>query len=178
MPKFKATDVFGHKINLTDYIDDYVLLVFLRYSGCPWCNLAIHRLTLEYSRLKKDKCQIIAFVQSDKNSIIKNIYERHVSKPQFPIIADQQMKFYKQFGVDVSLLGTLKQITQIPQWLKSVRKLGFKQSNIDGNLFLVPAWFLINNKNGKIVKNEHGANFFDHESLATIYQTLTFKDEI
>jgi len=108
---------------------------------------------------------------------MKNIYDRHTPKPQFPIIADQQMKFYKQFGVDLSLLGTLKQITQIPQWITAVRKLGFKQSKIDGNLFLVPAWFLINNKSGKIVQSERGANFFDHESLTSIYQALTFKDE-
>ncbi len=52
-PKFRVVDVFGRNINLTDYTEGYSLLVFLRYSGCPWCNLAIHRLSLEYERLKK-----------------------------------------------------------------------------------------------------------------------------
>ena len=175
-PTFSTTDIFGRKINLADHTDDYTLLVFLRYSGCPWCNLAIHRLSLEYSRLKQDKCQIIAFVQSDKKSIIRNIYDRHTPKPQFPIIADHKMKIYKQFGVNLSIMGTLGEIRHIPDWLMSVRKLGFKQTKIDGNLFLVPAWFLINNTNGKIVRSERGVSFFDHETFNSIYTSLTFKD--
>lgn len=173
-PKFKVMDVFGRKINLADYTEGYSLLVFLRYSGCPWCNLAIHRLSLEYKRLKKDKCQIIAFVQSDKENIIKHIFDRHEPKPQFPIIADHQMKIYEKYGVDLSIVGTLGAITAIPEWVLSVRKLGFKQTKIDGNLFLVPAWFLINNTTGKIVKSERGVSFFDHANLTGIYESLTF----
>lgn len=175
-PTFSTTDIFGHKINLANHTDDYTLLVFLRYSGCPWCNLAIHRLSLEYSRLKEDKCQIIAIVQSDKKSILENIYDRHEPKPQFPIIADSKMKYYKQFDVNVSIRRTLGEIKHIPEWLMSVRKLGFKQTKIDGNLFLVPAWFLINNSSGKIVRSERGVSFFDHETLTNIYTSLTFKE--
>src|SRR6267142_2221171 len=109
-PLFKAVDVFGSKVNMVDYDDDYILLVFLRYSGCPWCNLAIHRLSLEYDQLKEYKCQVIAFVQSNKTNIMENIYERHEPQPQFPIIADQAMKYYKQFDVKLSLLGTVRSI--------------------------------------------------------------------
>lgn len=113
-PQFSTTDIFGDKVNLGAYKDGYTLLVFLRYSGCPWCNLAIHRLSLEYKRLQEYKCQIIAFVQSDKAGVVKNIYERHELRPQFPIIADHDMRFYEQYGVDSSIPGTLREITKIP----------------------------------------------------------------
>ncbi len=175
-PQFSATDIFGDKINLADYKDGYVLLVFLRYSGCPWCNLAIHRLSLEYKRLLEYKCQVIAFVQSDKDDVVKNIYDRHELKPQFPIIADHDMHFYEQYGVDSSITGTFREITKLPYWLQSVKKYGFKQEKIDGNLFLVPAWFLINTRTGKIVRSERGVSFYNHETFISIYDSLTFKD--
>lgn len=175
-PKLTATDVFGKHVSLADNADDYTLLVFLRYSGCPWCNLAINRLTSEYPMLKKQKCDVVTIVQSDKKAIMDNIYGRHNPQPQFPIIADREMKFYKQFDVNGSIVGTLGEITKIPYWIESVRNLGFEQKKIDGNLFLVPAWFLINNKTGKIVKSERGVSFYNHETFTPIYEALIFKE--
>jgi peroxiredoxin len=175
-PLFNAIDIFGTKINLNKYKNKYTLLVFLRYSGCPWCNLAIHRLSLEYPLLKKSDCQVIAFVQSNSQSIKENIYDRHSPKPQFPIIADKELNYYKKYNVNASIVGTLESITKLPYWLESVRKLGFKQKKMDGNFFLVPAWFLINNSTGKIVRYERGVSFYNHETFVNIYDVLTFGD--
>lgn len=175
-PIFEVMDVFGSRIRLNDYDEGYSLLVFLRYSGCPWCNLAIHRLALEYERLKKEQCHVIAFVQSDKKDIIENIYDRHRPKPPFPIIPDHEMKHYRQYGVDVSMRRSLGLIKHIPFWLESVRKHGFTQQHVDGNLFLVPAWFLVNNKTGMVVRSERGVSFYEEETFISIYESLTFKD--
>jgi peroxiredoxin len=177
-PQFTKKDFFGDSVSLKNYekSHDYVLLVFLRYSGCPWCNLAIHRLTLEYETMQEHSCQIIAFVQSEDDSIQENIYDRHTPKPQFPIIADKDMEIYRQYDVNPSLIGTLKLIKDVPHWLHAVNKLGFKNKGIDGNLFLVPAWFLINTRNGYIVRGERGASFYDHETFVSIYDALTFRD--
>ena len=176
IPMLIATDVFGNEVSLADFTDQYTLLVFLRYSGCPWCNLAIHRLTIEYPMLKAESCEVVVIVQSDKQSIIENIYTRHDPKPQFPIIADHGMKFYKLFDVNPSILGMLPAILEIPYWLQSVRQLGFKQKELDGNLFLVPEWFLINNKKGEIVKSEKGISFYNHAAFTPIYESLIFKE--
>lgn len=175
-PTFATKDVFGKKVSFKDYKDGYLLLAFLRYSGCPWCNLAIHRLSLEYEQLKERGCDVLAFIQSDNDSVKDNIYGRHVPKPPFPIVADPQMKFYKLYGVNPSVLGTAQSITKIPYWLKSVYKLGFKQKRLDGKFFLVPAWFLINLRSGEIVKAEKGISFYDHETFVRLYNSLIFKD--
>jgi peroxiredoxin len=175
-PKFSAVDVFGDKISLDHNTEGYTLLVFLRYSGCPWCNLAVHRLSLEYKRLKQNHCNIIAFIQSSKEGVMDNIYQRHSLKPKFPIIADHEMKFYKQYGVEVSPIQSLKSITKIPYWLKSVRELGFTQKKLDGKLFLVPAWYLVNNRTGKVVKLARGVSFYDNDTFVNIYDSLIFKD--
>lgn len=173
---FAAKDVFGNKINLADVKDDYILLVFLRYSGCAWCNLAVHRLSLEYARLRELNCQIITFVQSERNGVIENIYDRHELTPQFPIIADHAMEIYKKYRVNPSVIGAIRSLSKTPYWLQSVKKYGYKQKKVDGNLFIVPAWFLINNRTGKIVKSERGISFYETESFITIYDSLTFKD--
>jgi peroxiredoxin Q/BCP len=176
VPHLVLKDIFGSRVNLATYTKGYTLLVFLRYAGCPWCNLAIHRLSIEYDRLSEKHCNVVAFIQSDKQSVVKNIYDRHPLRPQFPIIADQAMKFYKQFGVKPSLPGTIASITKLPYWLESVRKLGFHQTKLDGSFFLVPAWFLINNTSGRIVKSERGVSFYDHETFLSIYDSLQFQD--
>ena len=175
-PELIATDVFGNKVNLLNSNSRYTLLVFLRYSGCPWCNLAIHRLTLEYLRLKAESCEIVAIVQSDKDGVMENIYSRHQPKPQFSIIADSAMKHYKQFDVNPSVVGTLSSISKLPYWLQSVKQLGFKQRRLDGNFFLVPEWFLINNTNSEIIMSEKGVSFYNDESFTQIYESIIFKD--
>jgi peroxiredoxin len=123
-PKFSTVDTFGNGIDLLalEKKHRYVLIVFLRYSGCAFCNLAIHRLTMEYKQITKADCKIVAFVQSDKEKIIENIYDTHNPKPQFPIIPDKEMKFYKKYNVEPSVTQTLKMITNIPMWIESISK--------------------------------------------------------
>lgn len=173
---FKAKDVFGSTVSLTNSDSGYTLLVFLRYSGCPWCNLAIHRLTVEHKRLADEECSVIVIVQSNRENIINNIYDRHDPKPPFPIIPDHEMKLYKQYDVEISKKAVFGFIYHLPYWLESVRKLGFSQKKLDGNFFLVPAWFLINNRTNKIVRSERGVSFYEHETFTSIYESLTFKD--
>lgn len=175
-PDFTAKDVFGKTVKLSAKTRGYTLLAFLRYSGCPWCNLAIHRLSLEHKRLKELNCRIVAFVQSDASSIKENIYDRHQPRPQFPIIADDVMKYYKLYDVNVSVASTLGTITKIPYWLESVHKHGFKQRKMDGSLFLVPAWFLINHRTSEIVQYKKGVSFYNYETFTSIYDSLVFSD--
>ncbi len=175
-PDFNARDVSGHKVSLGKIDARYVLLVFLRYSGCPWCNLAIHRLSLEYPRFKEHDCAVVAFIQSNKSDIISNIYKRHTVKPEFPIIADHAREFYKLYGVGTSLAAAARSITKIPAWVHAVKDHGFKQPKIDGNLFLVPASFLVDRRNGKIVKASYGADYYDEEAFIDIYQSVFFNE--
>lgn len=175
-PDFTATDVSGHKVALKNYKDSYVLLVFLRYSGCPFCNLAIHRLAMEYKQLRENDCEVIAFIQSSKENIETNIYNRHALKPQYPIIADPDMKIYKKYGVTkTSAVAFVKSIPKMPYWVHSVAEHGFKQTKIDGKSFLVPGYFLVNGRTGELVKTDYATSFFEHQTFTEIYQPLLFE---
>lgn len=173
-PDFSVKDVTGRTIKLSNYEGRVVLVVFLRYAGCPWCNLAIHRLTVEYPLLQKSGCEVIAFVQSDSEKIKKNIYERHAKKPPFPIIADADMSIYDKYRIQSSVAALAKSITKIPSWVHAVKDHGFKQTELDGKFFLVPASFLIDGSKRTILKAKYASSFYEHETFTDIYERLTF----
>jgi peroxiredoxin Q/BCP len=175
-PDFTATDMAGKKITLSKLKNRYVLLVFLRYAGCPWCNLAIHRLALEYPFFEENDCRVIAFIQSEKSAINENIYERHSVKPAFSIVADHAREFYELYGVGTSITRTVRSITKIPAWVHSVKHHGFKQTKIDGNLFIVPAAFIIDVRSQKIIKTGYGKDFYDEETFVDLYQSIMFNE--
>ncbi|MGH7195354.1 MAG: redoxin domain-containing protein [Candidatus Saccharimonadales bacterium] len=172
-PSFRTRDVFGRPVDSADYSGGFVLLVFLRYAGCPWCNLAIHRLSLEQKLLKQENCQVVAFIQSSQANITSNIYDRHTIKPPFPVIADPKLTIYKLYGVSPSLKLITRNITDIPYWVRRVKASGFSQGKIDGNLFLVPAYFLVSAATGKIIKADRSLSFYDHETFTEIYSAIS-----
>jgi peroxiredoxin len=175
-PDFDTIDVFGKSVHLTDISNRYILVSFFRYSGCPWCNLAIHRMALEYTRLQEHDCAVVAFIQSDKIDIIDNIYNRHGVRPPFPIIADYEQHYYQLYGVKNSLLAAARSVTELPSWVHAVREHGFKQTKMNGELFLVPASFVIDGRTKKIIKAAYGKSFYDTDTFVELYESIIFDE--
>lgn len=176
-PNFSLKDINGKPIALESFSKAYTLVAFLRYSGCPWCNLAIHRLALEQPLLKENKCEIITVIQSSKIDIKKNIMQRHKVKPDFPIISDKALKLYKKYGVNPSAIRSLKHaVVNAPFWVHSVKKEGYKQAKIDGHVFIAPATFLIAPGSQKIIHANYNANLYEDESFSRIYKAIAHHD--
>lgn len=175
-PAFHTHDVDGTPVALDTGTAPYVLLAFLRYAGCPWCNLAIHRLALESKMLAQNNCDVVVFVQSTPEKIRENIHERHAIRPDFPIIADPSKKIYRQYGVNGSLHAVVRAVNDIPAWVHAVREHGFAQGKVDGNLFLAQALFLVSRKANTVVQALYGQSLYEHETFTPIYQSLIFKE--
>ncbi len=128
--------------------------------------------------LQQNGCDVVVFVQSKPSEIIKNIYHRHKLTPPYPIIPDKEKKFYKLYHVQSSKkVFFTGQVKTLPFWLTSVGKHGFKQGKLKGDLFLVPAMFLVDSKNQKIIAAKYGSSFYDNETFTSIYESLTFDVE-
>jgi peroxiredoxin Q/BCP len=175
-PDFTAQDSSGNDIHLAAETRMYTLLVFLRYAGCPWCNLALHRLAVESPLLKKNNCEIVAVIESSKDNIEDNIYKRHARKPRFAIIPDPDKKLYKLYGVRAGVGKGMRLLVKIPSWVHAVRDHGFKQGTVDGSLFMVPAYFLVSNKTRSIIDVSYTADFYQHETFTRIYEELYFQE--
>lgn len=170
-PLFWERGVKGEIVNLDKHTHEYTLIAFLRYSGCPWCNLAVHRLTLERQMLQDNGCRVIAILPSKRESIQKNIYERHATQPDFPIVSDNERELFKKYAVAPSVVRTARQIKHVPHWVHAVNDEGFKQTSVDGNFFVAPAMFLID-QDLKIIKADYNANLYEHETFTKIYETI------
>ncbi|GAC1391469.1 MAG: hypothetical protein NVSMB46_04050 [Candidatus Saccharimonadales bacterium] len=175
-PDFTMNDVLGNKVHLSELKNKPVLLVFLRYSGCPWCNLTIHRLTLEYPMFQKHNCQIVAFVQSKPEEIKKNIYDRHVQIPQFPLIGDHEKTIYNLYGIERSRKAAINSIIKLPQWTQAVTQHHYKQTEVDGDIFLVPATFLIASRTQEIITADYGTSYYGPETFLSVYEKLQFHE--
>jgi peroxiredoxin len=163
----------GRLIRLSDYRNDKVLLCFFRYAGCPWCNLAVHRLALEMPHFEKLGLKVIAFLQSDADHIQRYIYDRHIPPPPFPIIPDPKRRIYSRYGVGTSLAAGIRSVPKLPDWLRATIDKSFRHGVVDGNLGLVPAQFLIG-PDLKVYKAHYGRDYFDDISMVELLEFAQF----
>ena len=172
-PNFKRTDISGKSVTLSDFADSYTLIAFLRRADCPWCNLAIHRLSVEEQVLRDNRCKIITFIQSSEKDIALSVVEKHETTPQFPIIADPEMEIYRKYHVQPSLINGLKHhLLNAPAWLTSVYKNGNGVGTIDSMYFLAPAAILVSPGDQKILRADYTADLYDHDAITSIYNSL------
>jgi peroxiredoxin Q/BCP len=176
-PDFSVTDITGMHINLQDYEGQKLVVCFFRFAGCPWCNLAIHRLTIEYPKFEKLGLKLVVFIESDEDNIKKYIVDRHTPKPPFPLISDIGHKIYDQYGVEPSVAAYIRSVKKWPSWAYSVNKLGFKQGKVDGSAFMVPAQFLIDGNDFTIYKASYGVDYYDQLPMVELLDFAQFGGE-
>ncbi len=176
-PVIHTTDANGKAFDITKTNSPYTLVTFLRYAGCPYCNLALHRLALESKTLSRSGCDIVALINSDTENIQKNIYDRQQFPIPFPLIPDLKRTWYEKFGITPSIKTIPYCLTHAPEWLYAVNKLGYKQANMDGSFFMVPALFVIDDK-GIVVYADYQASFSNDSTFTPIYEILTFGAEV
>ena len=174
-PQFSVQDIFGETININRDCGQKILLSFFRYSGCPWCNLAIFRLTQMAPDLEAEGVKIVCFVQSTRENIVKNIINRHDPRPPFAIVPDPEKKVYAQYAVEENALKYFTSLKKAPEWIHSSYTLKFKQPAVDGDVTLVPAQFLVDS-DGTIIKVHYGTNYADDMTYAEIKEAIKLKN--
>ncbi|GAC1386447.1 MAG: hypothetical protein NVS1B7_4880 [Candidatus Saccharimonadales bacterium] len=158
-PDFNIPDIDGKLINLSDYKGKKLLVCFFRYAGCPFCNLILHSFIERYPKLHGNGLEILAFVQSPRESILEYPMQRQSPRPPFPIIPDPTQHVYQRYGVETSLPKFVKSVIKAPLLLTSMYKHHFPQGKMDGNLLLMPAFFLIGPSDLTIYDVHYSADF-------------------
>lgn len=164
---FSVVDIFDRPIRLTDYQGRKLLLSFYRYASCPLCNMRVHELIVNFPRLQEMGLSMLAFFQSQVESIREYVGKQDAP---FPIVADPERLVYQEYGVEASWMGFLKGGFRIMTLVDGLKQ-GFLPGKMEGKTNLVPADFLIG-PDLYISKAYYGEDIGDHMPLAQIEEWL------
>ncbi len=138
---FKAQDIDGNSIQLSDFIGKKTLLCFFRFASCPLCTVRFVQILQNYPEYQAKGLNIIAIFESSPEYVRRYVSSKR--KVPFPIIADLEGDLYKLYNVKKSVVGTMLGMFRMIKMLKGMLDPNFKMGKPDGSVTRVPADFLI-----------------------------------
>lgn len=163
LQEFAGDGLNGKVISLSSYRGKKVLMAFFRDTTCPFCNMRLRELILNYPRLQEKNIDVIALFPSSIDEIKKYSGQQ---LPPFEILADPNEYIYREVGVKKNGLGMFKTILQIKKMI-AVIKSGFMNSKSMTKAPILPLDILID-ENGDVVHYYQGSDYGDHLSLEKI----------
>ncbi len=155
LPAFDYATVYESGLHIYDTLAkaDKTALVFLRYYGCPFCQLDMHEYETHYSEITAHGGQFLVVLQSDP-ARLKEKLEGHTFP--FTIICDPEMKLYKEFEIQAG--KEMKDIAGpgVPAKALKVKKLGYTHGDYEGIETQLPATFAIT-KDGTVTCADYPA---------------------
>lgn len=104
-PIFDTVDIYGNRINLSEYKGKKVFIGFFRHAGCPFCNLRLKLLQKMKEEFSALNLEMIFFFESGKELLLDSRFHQKVSPT--PIISDPEKIWYQVYGLQESLLKSL-----------------------------------------------------------------------
>jgi peroxiredoxin len=163
-PDFKFKTPWADEVNFYDAVgSNPAILIFLRYYGCPVCQMEMVKIKQEINLAAKKGVHVFVILQSAPETIASLI-----KKDDFPftIICDPQGRVFQLYGVEAG--GIIKYLH--PAGLVAAIKAtccGFMHGKFEGKETQLPAVFAV--AADKIIRYVHyGENISDMPSLAKI----------
>ncbi len=152
---FKLEDIKGKRF----------LLSFHRFAACPFCNLHIHQLIQGYDQLGAN-FEIVAIFDSPLDNLKKHAMGHN---SPFPILADEENIYYREFSVERSIAGTLiGMLTRMPTLLYAMFIKRYFPVSFKGNITTMPLDLLVNEE-GIVEHVYYGKDESDHLPIETIH---------
>ncbi|MGQ1948371.1 peroxiredoxin family protein [Geofilum sp. OHC36d9] len=161
-PDFKAVDIYGKQVRLSDFKGKKIAIGFFRNVNCPFCNRRVHQIMLNNISFKQKDVQLLFLFESPAETLKKSAFHRGISP--WPLIGDPKKEIYDQYGVGTSMMGVVR--TMLSADMKTAnreaKELGLPaEKDKDASMSLLPADFFID-ENFKIVKAHYGKHLDDH----------------
>jgi len=139
------------------------VIFFLRYTGCPICQMKIGDLLRDHKEFRAAGLQVYVALQSTPASVKEGLAGH---KAPFTIVCDPEEKIFALYGVAPgNLLGYLTPSVIIKAMKAS--RAGFKHGKKEGKEMQLPAVFIVNG-DGKIAYAYYGKNIGDVPDNRTI----------
>jgi len=156
-PDFKTIDVHKNEVSLAACRGGPAVIEFLRYVGCPVCQMRIVELTGLASKLEARGGHLIAFVQSERPTLAKFVAEHPLP---FRIVADPRAAYYRLYEVP---RGDWRGYVSPAMIAGAVRATlaGNIHGKFEGNELQVPATFIVDAE-GRLAHVHCGRNPADN----------------
>lgn len=171
LPEFTVKDIFGRTVSHTTFEGKKTLLAFMRNVDCAMCNLRIHELRTDPLIRDTTKLQVILFLQSSPEYILKTVREAK-DLPPFYIVADPDMVLYKQFGAKFNIWGHITGMFRIRKAVQAARLDIPLNTRHTGDEALMPFELLIN-PDASVNTAYYGSDQGDHMPIEMIYRFVT-----
>jgi len=139
------------------------ILVFLRYQGCPVCQMEMAHLKREMGLFTPKGTQVFVFLQSSPETVAS--VAKETDWPFF-LVCDPQGAVFQQYAVESG--GLLKYLhpAGLIAAVKAVRQ-GFRHGKFEGKETQLPAAFAVNTQK-VITYAYYGKHISDLPSPATL----------
>jgi len=147
--------------------DKPAVLVFLRYYGCPVCQMEMDNLKREFELFAKKGTKVFVFLQSSPEIVAKATNEE--AWP-FSIVCDPGGEIFEKYAVEPG--GFLKYLNPVGMFsaMKAIGK-GYKHGKFEGKETQTPAAFAVN-ATKSINYAYYGANISDVPSPVAIAENI------
>jgi peroxiredoxin len=143
------------------------ILFFLRYAGCPICQMKLSEIIHDWERFKRKGCAVFVVIQSEPEVVKSHLFGEEIS---FKIICDPKEELFALYGVKPGgILGYIAP-SVIAKAVKATKK-GFKHGKKEGKEMQLPAVFIIDNA-GTINYAYYGKNVGDLPNNSVLIDRL------
>jgi len=167
-PNFNFNTPWKTEQNLFQSLEDHsVVCVFLRYHGCPVCQMEMANLKRDIESFSDKNAKVFIVLQSSVDTMKPLLNQ---SDWLLEIIADPEGKIFNQYGVNPG--GIIKYLH--PSGLVALIKAtfrGFVHKKFEGKETQLPAAFIIN-KDQSIKYAYYGKTISDVPSPAQLVNEL------
>jgi thioredoxin-dependent peroxiredoxin len=163
-PDLNVQDIRGSSLRLQQFAGRHLLVIFNKWTTCPFSTLRMHRLSHHYDQLRSEGLAILALYHTPAANVRKQIEQHPVP---FPVIADPDMALYNAYGIERSFWRYFMLYFRVPQIVAAIRSGMVVNKPPDGDALLLPADFLIG-PDLKIKIAHYGRDWGDHISLKAV----------
>lgn len=164
-PDFNTKDVFNHEISLHKFKGKKVYLAFMRFAGCPVCNLRVHELLKSAAAFKEKNIEVVLIYESTTENM--RTYLEGGNYP-FTFIADSKNEIYTIYQVEKSWYRLfISMFKGLIGKASAGEKLFKKKPAMDGKLNRLEAEFLMN-ENGTLAIAHYASFVGDHIDIQKI----------
>jgi peroxiredoxin len=166
-PDFTFHTPWKQNVHLSDVAKQRrTYLIFLRYMGCPLCQMKISELKKDWERFDDADLNMVVVLQSEPENITALTSEDEIP---FLIACDPDETLFRLYGVTPGSIFRYATPSVIKKAMQA-KKMGFAHGKSEGKELQLPAVFLIG-KDMKVQYAYYGKNVGDvpenDELLAT-----------